>query len=408
MITVTLPFVAARQRAVWRDNHHNRTHGITPTPGYECAYEFGDCTASKCCVSPSLLCMRRHDFHAAQCRSEQTACTPWEDRRASAGAHDWLCPGWEVCGGAWGGCTASRCCADASFGCYLNQSLDVARYMNRSDATLRLNRSHRVQWFAQCRQTNLTKCATSRLHPVQHGATGWTGAATLPPAQPDTNGGNRSVATTQEWMCPLSWMEWEDALWVAIKARSGSAWWLYPPLVVARYLASAVAATLVVATTCWGIAGLHRMQVFAQLRRESSRGEAREAVGDDDARRREQETSAVMSRLRTHAARAKRRQERQEGRHAEQAGLVTTAAPESPPSRGRCTEHELVLVNDMVNEYTGHEASCHQGTPAAGSFGDSRPSGDEVQEGERRAPGRRWGMLRWRSGDSLFSLLKGV
>lgn len=390
----TLPFAAARQRAVWRDNHHNRTHvASTATAGYECAYEFGDCTSSKCCVSPSLVCLRRADFHAAQCRNEQTACTPWEDR-TSAGAHDWLCPGWELCGSAWDECTASRCCTDEGFGCYLNKSSSVDRYMNKSDATLHLNRSHHVQWFAQCRQINLTKCATHRLHPV-HGVTGWTGAATLHPVWPGTlthvgSGGNRSATTRQqEWLCPLSWMEWEDALWVAVKARSA---WLSPHI-IAEYIATAVSVTLGAVCACWAVASLHRMQVFAQLRRESQ-GSVHEAV-DDDAKRREQETSAVMSRLRTHAERAKMRQSRQEERRAEQAGLMTMSTTEHSPSRGPCSEHELV----RVDEYSGHEA---------GSGGrDSHLIGDEVHEGERRAPGWRWGMP-WRTGDNLFSLLRGV
>ena len=381
-----LPFAAARQRAVWRDNHHNRT------PTAECAYEFGDCTSSKCCVSPSLLCLRRADFHAAQCRNEQTACTPWGDR-TRAGAHDWLCPGWEICGSAWNECTASRCCADEGYGCYLNKSSNVASYMNKSDATLHLNRSHHVSWFAQCRQINLTKCATHRL--PAHGVTGWTGAATLHPVWAGTlthaaSGGNRSAATKQqEWICPLSWMEWEDALWVAVTARSA---WLSLH-VVAKYLATAVTVTLSAVCVCRAVAGLHRMHVFAQLRREA-RGSAHEAV-DDDAKRREQETSAVMSRLRTHAERAKMREERQEDRRAEQAGLMMTTTVEHSPSRGRCSEHELVRVDESSG-----------GCRAVGR-GDSHPSGDEVHEGERRAPGRRWGMSRW-PGDNLFSLLKGV
>ena len=51
---------------------------------------------------------------------------------------------------------------------------------------------------------------------------------------------------------------------------------------------------------------------------------------------------------------------------------------------------------------------CIQAFNISWPSGDSHRSGDEVEEGERRAPGRRWGMPRWRSGDNLFSLLKGV
>lgn len=149
--------------------------------------------------------------------------------------------------------TLMRCCADEGFACYLNKSHHVGTIMrltsNRSSAPkLHLNRSHHVLWFAQCRPVNRTVCATHHHAQWQHAAATATppssnssagsrleagGGAASPvagAAQPGAAGAipglreaGRSHASAAallhpgEWLCPSSWMAWEDELWVTAR-----------------------------------------------------------------------------------------------------------------------------------------------------------------------------------------------
>ena len=123
---VTQLQVLSRQRAVWRA-HHKVAHAEDAlnvgAPG--CSASSSECTQSLCCSSPAARCVRRPDFHHAQCRNDKTPCVPWEERATDSSA--WLCPGWEACAAAWAECTLSRCCADEGFACYLNKSNHVER-----------------------------------------------------------------------------------------------------------------------------------------------------------------------------------------------------------------------------------------------------------------------------------------
>ena len=85
-------------------------------PGWEqkCAQSFADCRQSLCCQQVGFGCMRRPHLYYAQCRPLPSQCNDGDS---------WLCPGWEKCASADGECTKSRCCTDASHGCYLNETL---------------------------------------------------------------------------------------------------------------------------------------------------------------------------------------------------------------------------------------------------------------------------------------------
>jgi len=256
--------VISRQRAVWRnhqkgDQTEDSAHDAAPG----CSATTAECTQSRCCSSAAARCDRRPEFHHAQCRSEKAACVPWEERATAwNGSALWLCPGWEACASAGAECTLSRCCADEGFACYLNKSHHVGTIMgltsNRSSGPkVHVNRSHHVLWFAQCRPVNRTVCATHHhttahtsqwLHaaaPLQAvaatapqgsnssaGAGAGAGEGAVSPAageaQPTAAAGaipglreaSRSHATAAallhpgEWLCPSSWMAWEDALWI--------------------------------------------------------------------------------------------------------------------------------------------------------------------------------------------------
>lgn len=90
-------------------------------PGWQhCTSAFGDCRASLCCQRSDFQCVRRPHMYYAQCRPQAASIA---DGGQCADSNDWLCPGWEVCAAAHGECTQSRCCADSSFGCYLNETL---------------------------------------------------------------------------------------------------------------------------------------------------------------------------------------------------------------------------------------------------------------------------------------------
>ena len=156
--------------------------------------------------------------------------------------------------------TLTRCCADEGFACYLNKSHHVGTIMgltsNRSSAPkVHVNRSHHVLWFAQCRPVNRTVCATHHHSQWGHAATAATpqssnssagrrlaaaagGGAASPlagAAQPAAAGAipglreaGRSHASAAallhpgEWLCPSSWMAWEDELWVDARPAAGS------------------------------------------------------------------------------------------------------------------------------------------------------------------------------------------
>ena len=276
--------VTSRQRAVWRnhqkDDHTEDSASDNAAPG--CSESSAECTQSLCCSSAAARCDRRPEFHHAQCRSDKAACVPWEERATAwNGSALWLCPGWEACASAWAECTLSRCCADEGFACYLNKSHHVGTIMgltsNRSSGPkVHVNRSHHVLWFAQCRPVNRTVCATHHhttahtsqwLHAAAplHAAAAATlqgsnssagrhllpaGAGAVSPAgdragaaspvagaaQPTAAAGaipglreaGRSHASAAallhpgEWLCPSSWMAWEDELWIGNHLAAGS------------------------------------------------------------------------------------------------------------------------------------------------------------------------------------------
>jgi len=103
-----------------------KSHRKCPTP---CSLPFTDCRASLCCRSHAAdvggnreqyACMRRPQLYYAECNPIQRTTCSTDAGRAGT---EWLCPGWEQCGGAGEECTLSRCCSDPGMGCFLNSTL---------------------------------------------------------------------------------------------------------------------------------------------------------------------------------------------------------------------------------------------------------------------------------------------
>lgn len=215
-------------------------NGEADTSFEECSASLDDCTHTLCCRNPSTRCYRRPDYYYAQCRADTTPCTPW-DQRSRVDSAGWLCPGWEECGGAWGECTLSRCCADEGFSCYLNKSSNVAR-----------------QWYAECRPDNSTQSLAC-------------------------------AAAYSEWLCPESWMQWKHELWESATHRVAA---LSPGMIIAIV----VNATLVAVFACMCLC-VHRRRMRAQLHRLEAELEAARRAnarpGTDRARILETELSTV-------------------------------------------------------------------------------------------------------------------
>lgn len=92
-----------------------------------CADPFMDCRAKLCCQTMPhfrghkdvpFQCMRRPQLYYAMCRPPADLEKPTECKDGK----DWMCPGWERCGGPHEECTHSRCCSAEGHSCYLNGS----------------------------------------------------------------------------------------------------------------------------------------------------------------------------------------------------------------------------------------------------------------------------------------------
>ena len=214
--------------------------GLAATIGEECSATPEDCTHTLCCSSPSSRCYRRNGYYYAQCRADTTPCTLWDQRSRSGDSKEWLCPGWEECGSAWGECTLSRCCDTEGFSCYLNKSSEVTR------------------WYAQCRPDNSTQSLAC-------------------------------AAAYSEWLCPESWVAWKHELWEAATHRVAA---LSPGMIIAIV----VNATLVAVFACVCLC-VHRRKMRAQLHRLEAELEAARRAnarpGTDRARILDTELSAV-------------------------------------------------------------------------------------------------------------------
>ena len=136
-----------------------------------CTEAFQDCRTSLCCRPAPYFrghrdvefdCLRRPHVYYAQCRprmptAEGDPAPPCVD------SGEWLCPNWSDCVAPYEECSASRCCAEKGFSCYLN-----ATALEEGDG-----------WHAYCRPTL-----------VEDG-----GKADAP----DT--------ATSRWLSPHEWME---------------------------------------------------------------------------------------------------------------------------------------------------------------------------------------------------------
>ena len=136
-----------------------------------CTEAFQDCRTSLCCRPAPYFrghrdvefdCLRRPHVYYAQCRprmptAEGSPAPPCVD------SGEWLCPNWSDCVAPYEECSASRCCAEKGFSCYLN-----ATALEEGDG-----------WHAYCRPTL-----------VEDG-----GKADAP----DT--------ATSRWLSPHEWME---------------------------------------------------------------------------------------------------------------------------------------------------------------------------------------------------------
>lgn len=75
----------------------------------DCAHDYQDCTASKCCTTAGFGCFKRPSKAYAQCRPYSSPC---ED------SDEWMCPGWELCGERYDACFGTRCCQSTNDQCY--------------------------------------------------------------------------------------------------------------------------------------------------------------------------------------------------------------------------------------------------------------------------------------------------
>ena len=380
----------SRQRAAWRKDN---VDDAAPA----CSATKADCTQSLCCSNAAARCDRRPEFHHAQCRSEKAACVPWEERATAwNGSALWLCPGWEACASAGAECTMSRCCADEGFACYLNKSHHVGTIMgltsNRSSGPkVHVNRSHHVLWFAQCRPVNRTVCATHHhttpthsqwLHAAaaatpqsssssagRHLVSSPAGAGAVSPAgakagavspaagvaQPAATAGaipglreaGRSHASAAallhpgEWLCPSSWMAWEDELWIGNHPAGGSR--------SSITMALAIGAGSVAALGLCAVLLLHllwRMQVRALLRLQAAEMEMAEVAERGRGQDRDRDRDRLLRLLHGHAEAARRHVRRLSA-----CGHGYAAAPHGvQPASGLDSDRELEVVAAAVDE----------------------------------------------------------